>query len=253
MKMTDWQSCCKKAQVYNETVAFAIAIALRFESLLDAYPNSGGVPTLPGNVDDAGVYNGEPRNQSSLRFCSRSWLPRAPGTCPLRLARLFRRAQSLRVRLRTPSLLLHRPRPPNNRSVSAEDAFAFSLSFPLIGADGGTSPFADAPSLATADGPENDWTLWPRSTGQLPPGKLSCAAWTCARWAGEPGFFGSYGFGKWAGGAGEARPIGIMHELGQFLLGEGFPVSGQARSLLGNRRRREDWAPAMAGPTTLTY
>ena len=42
---------------------------------------------------------------------------------------------------------------------------------------------------------------------------------------GEPGFFGSYGFGKWAG-VGEARPIGIMHELGHSYWG-GFPVLGR--------------------------
>ena len=39
---------------------------------------------------------------------------------------------------------------------------------------------------------------------------------------GEPGFFGSYGFGKWAG-VGEARPIGVIHELGHSYWG-GFPV-----------------------------
>ena len=42
---------------------------------------------------------------------------------------------------------------------------------------------------------------------------------------GEPGFFGSYGFGKWAG-VGEAKPIGIMHELGHSYWG-GFPVLGR--------------------------
>ena len=30
---------------------------------------------------------------------------------------------------------------------------------------------------------------------------------------GEPGYFGSYGFSKWAG-VGEANPIGVIHELG---------------------------------------
>ena len=29
---------------------------------------------------------------------------------------------------------------------------------------------------------------------------------------GEPGFFGSFGFDKWAG-VGEAKPIGVIHEL----------------------------------------
>ena len=43
---------------------------------------------------------------------------------------------------------------------------------------------------------------------------------------GEPGFFGSYGFARWAG-VGEAKPIGVMHELGHSYWG-GFPVIGRA-------------------------
>jgi len=42
---------------------------------------------------------------------------------------------------------------------------------------------------------------------------------------GEPGFFGSFGFGKWAG-VGEANPIGVIHELGHSYWG-GFPVAGR--------------------------
>ena len=41
---------------------------------------------------------------------------------------------------------------------------------------------------------------------------------------GDPGFFGSYGFKFWAG-VGEAKPIGVMHELGHSYWG-GFPVEG---------------------------
>ena len=41
---------------------------------------------------------------------------------------------------------------------------------------------------------------------------------------GEPGFFGSYGFGKWAG-VGEAKPLGVIHELSHSYWG-GFPVDG---------------------------
>ena len=41
----------------------------------------------------------------------------------------------------------------------------------------------------------------------------------------EPGFFGSYGFGLWAG-VGEAKPIGVMHELGHSYWG-GFPIIGR--------------------------
>ena len=42
---------------------------------------------------------------------------------------------------------------------------------------------------------------------------------------GEPGFFGSYGFYGWTG-AGEAKPIPLMHELGHSYWG-GFPVIGR--------------------------
>ena len=42
---------------------------------------------------------------------------------------------------------------------------------------------------------------------------------------GEPGFFGSYGFSGWAG-VGEAKPIGVIHELSHSYWG-GFPVTGQ--------------------------
>ena len=41
---------------------------------------------------------------------------------------------------------------------------------------------------------------------------------------GEPGFFGSYGFKKWAG-VGEAKPTGVMHEIGHSYWG-GFPIVG---------------------------
>ncbi|MCH8280005.1 MAG: hypothetical protein IIC96_04930 [Chloroflexi bacterium] len=41
---------------------------------------------------------------------------------------------------------------------------------------------------------------------------------------GEPGFFGSYGFKGWAG-VGEAKPIGVIHELSHSYWG-GFPVEG---------------------------
>ena len=41
---------------------------------------------------------------------------------------------------------------------------------------------------------------------------------------GEPGYFGSYGFDSWTG-VGEAKPIGVMHELSHAYWG-GFPVTG---------------------------
>ena len=60
---------------------------------------------------------------------------------------------------------------------------------------------------------------------------------------GEPGFFGSYGFGQWAG-VGEAKPVPTMHELMHSYWG-GFPVIG--RPELGwQRQEGEDIAPALA-------
>ena len=41
---------------------------------------------------------------------------------------------------------------------------------------------------------------------------------------GDPGFFGSFGFREWAG-VGEAKPIGVIHELGHSYWG-GFPIEG---------------------------
>ena len=59
----------------------------------------------------------------------------------------------------------------------------------------------------------------------------------------EPGFFGSYGFDRWAG-VGEAKPIGVMHELGHSYWGS-FPVIG--RPELGwEKADGEELAPALA-------
>ena len=41
---------------------------------------------------------------------------------------------------------------------------------------------------------------------------------------GDPGFFGSYGFKEWAG-VGEAKPIGVIHEISHSYWG-GFPIEG---------------------------
>ena len=40
---------------------------------------------------------------------------------------------------------------------------------------------------------------------------------------GEPGLFGSFGFNEWAG-VGEAKPQGVMHEIGHSYWGA-FPIS----------------------------
>ena len=60
---------------------------------------------------------------------------------------------------------------------------------------------------------------------------------------GEPGFFGSYGFGGWAG-VGEAKPIPTMHELGHSYWGA-LPVVGRA-DLTWQRQDGEEIPPALA-------
>ena len=59
---------------------------------------------------------------------------------------------------------------------------------------------------------------------------------------GEPGFFGSYGFEGWAG-VGEAKPIGVMHELTHSYWG-GFPVIGRP-DLVWERGEGDALAPAL--------
>ena len=60
---------------------------------------------------------------------------------------------------------------------------------------------------------------------------------------GEPGFFGSYGYDRWAG-IGEAKPIPTMHELGHSYWGA-FPVVGHPQ-LSWQRADDRAIAPAMA-------
>ena len=60
---------------------------------------------------------------------------------------------------------------------------------------------------------------------------------------GEPGFFGSYGFDSWAG-VGEAKQVGVMHELMHSYWG-GFPVIGRP-DLGWERQEGKNIAPALA-------
>ena len=59
---------------------------------------------------------------------------------------------------------------------------------------------------------------------------------------GDPGFFGSYGFDSWAG-VGEAKPIGVMHELGHSYWG-GFPIEGSPE-LSWERPSAQEISPAL--------
>ncbi|MBQ11461.1 MAG: hypothetical protein CMJ45_07925 [Planctomyces sp.] len=59
---------------------------------------------------------------------------------------------------------------------------------------------------------------------------------------GDPGFFGSYGFNSWAG-VGEAKPIGVMHELGHSYWG-GFPIEGSPE-LSWERPSSQELSPAL--------
>ena len=58
----------------------------------------------------------------------------------------------------------------------------------------------------------------------------------------QPGFFGSYGYRSWTG-VGEARPIGVMHELGHAYWGL-FPVTGFPQ-LSWDKSEGEDISSAM--------
>ncbi len=59
---------------------------------------------------------------------------------------------------------------------------------------------------------------------------------------GDPGFFGSFGFDEWAG-VGEAKPIGVIHELSHSYWG-GFPVEGRP-DLNWERPAGEEFSSAM--------
>ena len=59
---------------------------------------------------------------------------------------------------------------------------------------------------------------------------------------GEPGFFGSYGFKEWTG-VGEAKPIGVIHELSHSYWG-GFPVVGLPE-LSWDKPEGQELSPAM--------
>ena len=79
--------------------------------------------------------------------------------------------------------------------------------------------------------------------GPTPAGEALIRSLDLRQMQGEPGFFGSFGFTSWAG-VGEARPIGVMHELGHSYWG-GFPVLGRPDLRL-ERLEEEDVSPALA-------
>ena len=60
--------------------------------------------------------------------------------------------------------------------------------------------------------------------GLTPEGAALVRSLDVRQMEGEPGFLGSYGFKKWTG-IGEAKPIGVIHELSHSSWG-GFPVTG---------------------------
>ena len=60
--------------------------------------------------------------------------------------------------------------------------------------------------------------------GLTPEGAALVRSLDVRQMKGEPGFFGSYGFKEWTG-VGEAKPIGVIHELSHSSWG-GFPVVG---------------------------
>ena len=58
----------------------------------------------------------------------------------------------------------------------------------------------------------------------------------------QPGFFGSFGYKSWTG-VGEAKPKGVIHELGHAYWGL-FPITGLSQ-LSWDRSSRQDTSPAM--------
>ena len=78
--------------------------------------------------------------------------------------------------------------------------------------------------------------------GLTPEGAALVRSLDVRQMEGEPGFFGSYGFKEWAG-VGEAKPIGVIHELGHSYWG-GFPVVGLPE-LSWDKPEGQELSPAM--------
>ena len=78
--------------------------------------------------------------------------------------------------------------------------------------------------------------------GITPEGTEALGRLDLRRMRDQPGFFGSYGYKGWAG-VGEAKPIGVMHELSHSYWGL-FPITGLPH-LGWDRTGGEDVSPAM--------
>ena len=78
--------------------------------------------------------------------------------------------------------------------------------------------------------------------GLTPEGAALVRSLDVRQMEGEPGFFGSYGFKEWTG-VGEAKPIGVIHELSHSSWG-GFPVAGLPE-LSWDKPEGQELSPAM--------
>ena len=78
--------------------------------------------------------------------------------------------------------------------------------------------------------------------GLTPEGAALVRSLDVRQMEGEPGFFGSYGFKEWTG-VGEAKPIGVIHELSHSSWG-GFPVVGLPE-LSWDKPEGQELSPAM--------
>ena len=136
--------------------------------------------------------------------------------------------------------------PRTSASVAPPASGATSVPRPLTA----TVALPVAPPAAPLPTPHPGNTAWVRQRldavialyRPTPAGAALLRSLDLRQMLGEPGFFGSYGFDNWAG-VGEARPIGVMHELMHSYWG-GFPVMG--RPELDWRRDDDDVAPALA-------
>jgi len=130
------------------------------------------------------------------------------------------------------------PSPPISNSSPAAPAIATQTAIPHS---------AQAPPLPTPHPGNTPWVIQRMDAVALlynlsDPGEALLRSLDLRQMRGEPGFFGSYGFKKWTG-VGEAKPIGVMHELGHAYWG-GFPVEGFPQ-LDWEVPPNEDLSPAM--------
>ena len=120
------------------------------------------------------------------------------------------------------------------KSLSSQYLVMFRLpiilliaSFAAVSCSGNAS---QTPAPVVAEPAQSDWAQDRVAALQAvynftPEGRRFLSAHDLRQMAGQPGWFGSFGYGRWSG-VGEARPGPIMHELSHAYWGA-FDVSGR--------------------------